>query len=257
LLGAIRLIFVCLRAAFLPRAALVAENLALCQQLAVLQVSMKRPKLCKRDRVFWVWLSRLWADWRSCVMIVKPETVIRWHREGFWLYWRWKSRKKKPGRPRIDAEVRQLIRRISLANPLWGAPRIQSELALLGHTVAESTVAEYMGRRRKPPSATWRTFLDNHVPDIAAIDFFVVATVSFRLLYCFLVLRHDRRRVVHFNVTPHPTARWTGQQIVEAFPFDEAPRFLIRDHDGIYGQDFRERVKRLGVEEVVIAYRSP
>lgn len=142
-------------------------------------------------------------------------------------------------------------------NPTWGAPRIQSELRLLGYTVAESTVARYMGRRRKPPSPTWRTFLDNHVPDIAAIDFFVVATVSFRLLYCFLVLRHDRRRVVHFNVTPYPTARWTAQQIVEAFPFDEAPRFLIRDRDASYGLDFRERVKHMGIEEVVIAYRSP
>lgn len=142
-------------------------------------------------------------------------------------------------------------------NPIWGAPRIQSELALLGLAVAESTVAKYMSRTRKPPSQTWRTFLDNHVPDIAAIDFFVVATVSFRLLYCFIALCHDRRRVVQFNVTPHPTARWTAQQVVEAFPFDTAPRFLIRDHDGIYGQDFRERIKRLGIEEVVIAYRSP
>jgi transposase InsO family protein len=142
-------------------------------------------------------------------------------------------------------------------NPTWGAPRIQSEPALLGIAVAESTVAKYMGRAPKPPSQTWRTFLDNHVGDIVAIDFFVVATVSFRLLYCFIVLRHDRRRVVHFNVTPHPTARWTAQQVVEAFPFDEAPRFLIRDHDGIYGVDFHDRVKHLGLEEVVIAFRSP
>jgi putative transposase len=142
-------------------------------------------------------------------------------------------------------------------NPLWGAPRIQSELALLGHDVAESTVAKYMGRACKPPSQTWRTFLENHVGEIAAIDFFVVVTVSFRLLYCFLVLRHDRRRVVHFNVTRYPTARWTAQQVVEAFPYDEAPRFLIRDHDSTYGEDFRERIKHLGIEEVVIAYRSP
>jgi transposase InsO family protein len=142
-------------------------------------------------------------------------------------------------------------------NPTWGAPRIQSELALLGHTVAESTVAKYMSRARKPPSQTWRTFLENHVPDIVAVDFFVVATVSFRLLYCFLVLRHDRRRVVHFNVTPHPTARWAAQQVVEAFPFDTAPRFLIRDRDSIYGVDFRQRITHLGIEEVVIAYRSP
>jgi len=245
-----------LRALLLARAALVAENLALRQQLAVLQVPMKRPKLRKRDRLFWVWLSRLWSDWRSCLMIVKPETVIRWHREGFRLYWCWKSRKKL-GRPKTEAEIRALIRRMARDNPLWGAPRIQSELALLGLMVAESTVAKYMGRARKPPSQTWRTFLENHVGDIAAIDFFVVATATFRLLYCFLVLRHDRRRVVHFNVTSHPTSRWTAQQVVEAFPFDTAPRVLIRDHDGTYGQDFRERVKRMGIDEVVIAYHSP
>jgi transposase InsO family protein len=255
-MGAIRLIFALLRACFAPRTALVAENVALRQQLAVLQVSMKRPKLRKRDRLFWVWLSRLWSGWRSCLMIVKPETVIRWHREGFKLYWRWKSRKKL-GRPKTDAEVRALIRRMARENPTWGAPRIQSELALLGHDVAESTVAKYMGRAHKPPSQTWRTFLDNHVGDIAAIDFFVVATVSFHLLYCFLVLRHDRRRVVHFNVAAYPTARWTAQQVVEAFPFDTTPRFLIRDHDGIYGDNFRERVERLGIEEIVVAYRSP
>jgi putative transposase len=142
-------------------------------------------------------------------------------------------------------------------NTTWGAPRIQSELALLGVTIDESTVAKYMIRHRKPPTQTWRTFLENHVPDIAAIDFFIVPTVGFRLLYCFIVLRHERRRVVHFNVTAHPTARWTAQQVIEAFPFDEAPRFLIRDHDGIYGLDFRERVKHMGIEEVVIAYRSP
>jgi len=146
---------------------------------------------------------------------------------------------------------------MSLENPTWGAPRIQSESALLGYMVAESTVAKYMNRSRKPPSQMWCTFLENHVPDIVAVDFFVVATVSFRLLYCFLVLRHHRRRVVHFNVTPYPTADWTAQQVVEAFPFDEAPRFLIRDHDGIYGQHFRERIKHLGIEEVIIAYRSP
>ena len=245
-----------LRAFLRPRAALAAENLALRQQLAVLQVSMTRPRLRKRDRIFWVWLSRLWSGWRSCLLIVKPETVIRWHREGFRLYWRSKSRKKL-GRPKTEAEIRAIIRRMARDNPLWGAPRIQSELALLGHDVAESTVAKYMGRAHKPPSQTWRTFLNNHIGDIAAIDFFVVATVSFRLLYCFFVLRHDRRRVVHFNVTPHPTARWTAQQVVEAFPFDTSPRFLIRDRDSIYGQDFRERIEHLGIEEVVMAYRSP
>ena len=244
------------RALLSNRAAIAAENFALRHQLGVLQRSMRRPRLRKRDRIVWVWLSQLWADWRSSLIIVKPDTVLRWHRDGFRLYWRWKSR-KKPGRPKIDAEIRSLIRRMSRENATWGSPRIQSELALLGYTVDQSTVAKYMCRHRKPPSQNWRTFLENHVPDIAAIDFFVVATVRFRLLYCFIVLRHDRRRVVHFNVTTHPTARWTGQQIVEAFPYDEAPRFMIRDHDGIYGVDFRERIKHMGIEEVVIAYRSP
>jgi putative transposase len=166
-------------------------------------------------------------------------------------------KRKKRGRPKTDAEIRKLIRRRARENRTWGAPRIPSELALLGRTVAESTVARHTGRARKPPSQTWRTFLDNHVGDIAAINFFIVAAVSFRVLYCFVVPRHDWRRVVHFNVTPHPTARWTAQQVVEAFPFDTPPRFLIRDHDGIYGQDFRGRIERLGIEEVVIACRSP
>ncbi len=250
-------IFVALiRGIVVGRATLAAENLALRQQLAILEQSQGRPKLRPRDRVFWVWLSRLWAEWRSCLMIVKPDTVLRWHRDGFRLYWRWKSR-KKPGCPKIDAEIRSLIRRMSRENSTWGAPRIHSELQLLGYIVAESTVAEYMCRHRKPPSQTWRMFLENHVGDIAAIDFFVVSTVRFRLLYCLIVLRHDRRRVVHFNVTAHPTARWTAQQVIEAFPFNESPRFLIRDRDAIYGVDFRERVKHMGIEEVVIAYRSP
>ena len=255
-MGVVTVVAFLLRAFLAPRAMIAAKNLALRQQLALLQVSVKRPRLGKRDRIFWVWLSRIWSGWRSCLLIVKPETVIGWHRQGFRLYWRWKSR-KKPGRRKTNAKIRELIRRMARENPTWGAPRIQSELALLGHTVAESTVAKYMKRQRKPPSPTWRTFLENHVPDIVAIDFFVVATVRFRLLYCFLVLRHDRRRVVHFNVTPHPTACWTAQQVVEAFPFDTSPRFLIRDHDGIYGQDFRERIRHLGIDEVVIAFRSP
>jgi putative transposase len=207
--------------------------------------------------VFWVWLSRLWQNWRSCLTVVKPATVIGWHRQGFKLYWRWKSRSKKIGRLALDAEITQLIRRMCRENPLWGAPRIQSELALLGHDVAESTVAQYMVRGSKPPSQTWRTFLDNHVDCLAAIDFFTVATATFRILYVFVVLRHDRRRVVHFNVTAHPTAVWTARQVVQAFPYDEAPRFLIRDRDGIYGEDVQRRIRNMGIEEVLIAPRSP
>ena len=217
---------------------------------------MRRPRLRQRDRIFWVWLSRLWPGWRSALLIVQPNTVVHWHQLGFRLYWRWKPR-GKPGRPKIDPEIRRLIRQMSRENVTWGSPRIQSELALLGYTVDQSTVVKYMCRHRKPPSQTWRTFLDNHIGDIAAIDFFVVPTVRFQLLYCFVVLRHDRRRVIHFNVTQHPTARWTAQQIVEAFPYDEAPRFMIRDRDGIYGLDFQNRVEHMGIEEVIIAPQSP
>jgi len=237
---------------------LAVENLALRQQLAVCKQSVKRPKLRPRDRVFWVWLSRLWPNWRSALAIVQPETVVRWHRMGFKLYWRWKSRAGKPGRPCIEREeIRELIRRMSRENPMWGAPRIVSELALLGHDVAEATVTKYMVRPQKPPSQTWRTFLDNHVPDIAACDFFTIPTVTFRVLYVFVVLRHDRRQVVHFNVTTNPHAVWTAQQVVDAFPYEEAPRFLIRDRDGIYGDYFTKRVDSMGIEEVLIAPRSP
>ena len=188
---------------------------------------------------------------------MQPATVIRWHRRGFRLYWRWKSR--KTGRPKVDPEIRSLIRRLSLDNPLWGTPRVQAELRLLGHDVAESTVARYMVRRRPgPPSQTWRSFLDNHMDCTAACDFFVVHTITFRLLYCFVILGHGRRRILHFNVTAHPTAGWTSQQIVEAFPADGTePKYLLRDRDSIYGDYFQHRVKNMGIKEVVIAWRSP
>jgi transposase InsO family protein len=256
-MGVLKACVLFLRAMFVPPARLAIENLALRQQLAVYKQSVKRPKLRPRDRIFWVWLSRLWSNWRSALAIVQPQTVIRWHRQGFKLYWRWKSRNGKPGRPRIEQEVRDLIRRMSRENPTWGAPRILSEVLLLGHHVAEQTVAKYMVRTRKPPSQNWRTFLENHVSDIAACDFFTVPTVTFRVLYVFIVLRHHRREVVHFNVTTGPNAEWTAQQIVNAFPFDEAPRFLIRDRDGIYGKYFRDRVDAAGMEEVPTAPRSP
>ena len=256
-MGILKAVLVFLRAMLILKIHLAVENLALRQQLAVCKQSVKRPKLRPRDRVFWVWLSRLWPNWRSALAIVQPESVIRWHRLGFKLYWRWKSRAGKVGRPRIDREIRDLIRRMSLENPTWGAPRILSELLLLGYDVAEGTVAKYMALRRKPSSQTWRPFLDNHVPDIAACDFFTVPTVTFRVLYVFIVLRHDRREVVHFNVTTHPSAEWTARQIVNAFPYEEVPRFLIRDRDGIYGEYFQNRVNSLGIEEVPIAPRSP
>ena len=256
-MGVLKACVLFLRAMLVSKASLAIENLALRQQLAVCKQRVKRPGLRPRDRVFWVWVSRFWPNRQSALIIVQPETVIRWHRQGFKLYWRWKSHNARPGRPPIEREIRDLIRRMSRDNPTWGAPRILSELLLLGYEVAEGTVAKYMVRSRKPPSQTWRTFLDNHVRDIAACDFFTLPTATFRVLYVFIVLRHDRRQVVHFNVTTNPSAEWTAQQIVNAFPFDEAPRFLIRDHDGIYGKYFQDRVDAIGIEEVPTAPRSP
>ncbi len=256
-MGIVQSIFLLLGAFILGRATVAFESLALRQQVAVFQPSVKRPQLRPRDRVFWVWLSRLWPNWQSALAIVQPETVIKWHRMGFKLYWRWKSRPGKPGRPPIDREVRDLIRRMSRENPTWGAPRILSELLLLGHDVAEATVVKYMVRQRKPPSQTWRTFLDNHVPDITACDFFTVPTVTFRVLYVFIVMRHDRRQIVHFNITTNPYAGWTAQQIINAFPYEETPRFLLRNRDGIYGNYFTRRIKDMGIEEILIAARSP
>ena len=252
-----RVVVFFVRGLLAERAGLALENLALRQQLAVLRQSVKRPRVRGRDRIFWVWLSRLWKHWRGCLVLVQPETVIAWHRKGFRLYWRWKSRSKTPGRPKVEREIRDLIRRMSQENPTWGAPRIQSELTLLGYDVAESTVSKYMVREKKPPSQTWRTFIDNHVECLASIDFFTVPTATFRVLYGFVVLCHARRRIVHVNVTPNPTERWAAQQIVEAFPYETAPHYMIRDRDSIYGEWFRRRVKNMGIEMVVIAPRSP
>jgi putative transposase len=245
-----------LRLLLLPHSQFILENLALRQQLAILRRTVRRPRLRPWDRLFWAWLSRWWTGWKDALAIVTPATVVGWHRTGFRLYWRWKSR-GRPGRPRIDPELRRLIRRLSRDNPLWGAPRIRAELRLLGHGVAESTVAKFMARRTRPPSPTWRSFLTNPFGCLASVDFFVVPTVTFQLLYAFVVLRHDRRRMAHFNVTTHPTAPWVARQIQEAFPFDEAPPYLIRDNDGVYGDGLRQHVERLGIEEVRIAPRSP
>jgi putative transposase len=249
-------LFLLIRSLIVSRKALAVENLALRQQLAILNRKIHRPQLHRRDRFFWVILSRLWKNWREVLIIVKPETVIRWHRQGFKLYWRWKS-KAPVGRPKIDKEIRELIKRMSLENPLWGTPRIQSELRLLGFDLAESTVAKYRVRGRTSPSQTWKTFLTNHAKQIAAVDFFTIPTLTFRNLYCFIILLHDRRQVVHFNVTAHPTAEWAARQLIEAFPEDSAPRYLLRDRDQIYGEEFRLRVKGMQIEEVITAPRSP
>ena len=183
--------------------------------------------------------------------------MIAWHRKGFRLFWTWKIRHGRVGRPAVSCEVRDLIRRMSRENPLWGAPHIHGELLKLGIEISETSVAKYMVRHRKPPSQTWRTFLDNHVKNLVSVDFFTVPTIRFQVLYVFLVLAHDRRRVVHFNVTAHPTAEWTAQQLREAFPFDQSPRYLLRDRDKIFGDTFRAQVKDMKIKEVLSAPRSP
>jgi putative transposase len=236
---------------------LVLENLALRHQLAVLQRPAPRPRLRASDRLFWVLLSQLWSGWADAVSIVQPATVIRWQRTGFRLFWTWKSRGHRPGRPAVALEVRALIRRMSEANPLWGAPRIHGELRRLGLEISQATVSKYLPHCRRPPSQTWRTFLANHVGSLVAVDFFVVPTVMFKVLFVFLVLAHDRRRVVHVNVTDAPTAQWTAQQIVEAFPWETAPRYLLRDRDAVYVAVFSSRVRSLGIHKVKIAPRSP
>ena len=188
-----------------------------------------RPQLSPTDRSFWVFVSRLWPRWRDALHIVNPEIVIRWHREGFRRHWTRKCRTK--GRPGLDPKIRLLIRQISQANPLWGAPRIHGELLKLGIEVSETTVAKYLIRTRKPPPQTWRTFLKNHAKDIVATDFFTVPTATFRVLFVLVVLSHDRREILHSNVTESPTAEWTARQIIEAVGLDDTPKYLIRERD--------------------------
>ena len=251
-------VLIMLRSCCRTRASMQVEILALRHQLAVLERrTTKRPRLRTADRLLWVILSRLWAPWRSALVIVKPETVISWQRKGFCWYWLWRSRLRKAGRPGVSREIRELIRQMSTANPLWGAPRIHGELLKLGIQLSQATVAKYMARQRKPPSQSWRTFLENHVKQLVSIDFMVVPTVTFRLLFVFVVLSHHRRHAIHFNVTAHPTAEWTARQIAEAFPWDSAPRYLLRDRDCIYGATFRQRVREIGIPEVLTAPRAP
>jgi transposase InsO family protein len=251
-------LFVILRSSFQTRAALQVEVLALRHQINVLRRSHGgHVRVNRADRLLWVWLSRLWSGWRSFLVIVKPETVISWHRKGFRLYWTWKYSQGLPGRPQVSQEVRDLIRKMSLANPLWGAPRIHGELLKLGIEVTQATVAKYMARQQRPPSQTWGAFLSNHVKQLVSTDFFVVPTVSFRVLYVFVVLAHQRRRPLHFNVTANPTSEWTAQQLVEAFPWGNAPRYLLHDRDSIYEGSFRQRVRQMAIQEVLTAPRSP
>jgi putative transposase len=236
---------------------LALENLALRQQLAVYKKTLRRPKLHPRDRLFWICLSRMWAEWRQALIIVTPDTVLRWHRRRFRDYWAKLSRRPQVGRPSMNAEIIALVRKMAAANPLWGAPRIHGELRKLGIEVAERTVSRLIPTRPTPRSQTWRTFLTNHVRDLVSIDFFTVPTARLRVLFVLVVLAHHRRRVLHFNLTAHPTAAWTAQQIVDTFPDDTAPAYLLRDRDAIYGAAFRQRVKGMRIQEVLTAAQSP
>jgi hypothetical protein len=220
---------------FKSQSRLEAENAALRQQLIILRRKVKaRVKLTNSNRWFFVQLCRWFPSILEVVTIIRPETLLRWHRAGFRRYWDWKSR-RRGGRPQVEAELRALIRQMSIENPLWGAPRIHGELLKLGFAVSQSSVAKYMVERREPPSQGWRTFLRNHLPAIAAMDLFVVPTISFDLLYAFVIVMLDRRTLLWMGVTRHPTAEWIARQITEAFPWNEAPRYLIRDRDRIFG----------------------
>src|SRR6202158_4521749 len=230
---------------------LEAENAVLRHQLIVLRRRLHgRVRFTNNDRWFFIQLYRWFPSILQVLSIIRPETLVRWHRAGFRCYWRWKS-------PQIETELRALIRRMSLENPLWGAPRIHAELVKLGCEVAQSSVAKYMVKRRGPPSQGWRTFLQNHAPDIAAMDLFVVPTIGFDLLYAFVIVRLDRRDLVWINVTADPTAEWVARQITEAFPWDEAPDYLIRDRDRIYGPIVTRRLRAMGIRDKPIAPASP
>jgi putative transposase len=236
---------------------LVLENLALRQQLNALRRSVSHPQLRKRDRLFWIVVAQTWRNWRAALVLVQPDTVVRWHRE--WLRRRWtrRSTQSRAGRPSIDAAIRTLVSKMAAANPLWGAPRIHGELNKVGVAVSERTVSRLLRRSRRPPSQTWRTFLTNHVATLVSMDFFTVPTLTGRVLFVFLLLAHHRRRIVHFNITEHPTAEWTAQQVIEAFPDNTAPRWALRDRDAVYGDVFQRRVAGIGISEVISSPSSP
>jgi hypothetical protein len=245
----------CLNAFFRSRYNLSLEILALRQQLGVLKRKQPRPRLRFHDRIFWILLRRLWPAWSNVLVIVKPETVVAWHRAGFRLFWRLRSRPKSRGRPKVDAEIRALIRRMVNENPFWGAPRIHGELLKLVFDVSERTVSRYL-RRLSPCDHThklWSAFLRNHREAIAAMD----STLTFRVLYCFFVIEHGRRRILHFNVTEHPTGLWIVQQLRQAFPESCPYRYAILDRDGKFGEEVTELLTASGMKPTRISPASP
>ena len=257
MLHLVSLVLGLIAARFKSRARLESEILILRHQLGILRRRIpKRVALGGLDRWLFVWVYRLFPDVVRSITLIRPETIARWHRAGFRAYWRWRSRPRW-GRPRAPLELRQLIREMSVDNPLWGAPRIHGELLKLGFDVGQTTVAKYMAQRRRPPSQSWKTFLRNHAEGIAALDLFVVPTVDLRMLFALVVFAIDRRLMVTINVTTHPTADWIARQITEAFPWDRAPQYLIRDRDGAYGQTFKRRLHAMGIRDRPTAPRSP
>src|SRR5215475_5578890 len=249
MIGLFCFVLAVLESPFKSKLRLEAENAVLRHQLIVVRRRLQgRVQLTNQDRWFLIQLYRWFPSILQVLTIIRPETLVRWHRAGFRCYWRWKSR-RRGGRPQIEAELRASIRRMSIENPLWGAPRIHGELPKLGFEIAQSSVAKYMVKRRRPPSQGWRTFLCNHAPDVAAMDLFVVPTIGFELLYAFVIVRLDRRDLVWINVTAHPTAEWVAHQITEAFPWNEAPRYMIRDRDRIYGAVVTRRLRAMGIRD--------
>src|SRR5712692_8454453 len=245
---------------FRVRRSLLLENLALRQQLAVLKRRCRRPCLGPFDKLFWVAVSRFWSGWKQALVVVTPETVIRWHRAGFRLYWKLTSRvRARVGRKPTPKEVRELIFRMVVENPTWGAPRIHGELLMLGFDLCERTISRWMKRAPRDPEPVkrWLTFLRNHREAIAAMDFFTVPTITFSMLYCFFVIAHDRRRILHFNVTHHPAGSWIVQQLRETFPYESASRFLILDHDAKYGLDVPAAIQCMKIAPVRTAIQSP
>ena len=257
MIGLLLFVLAILVSPFKSKSRLEAENAALRHQLIVLRRKMQgRVRLTNNDRWFFIQLYRWFPSILQILTVIRPETLVRWHRAGFRCYWRWKSR-SVGGRPQLETDLRILIRRMSIENPLWGAPRIHGELLKLGFEVAQSSVAKYMVKRGGPPSQGWRTFLRNHVPDIAAMDLFVAPTIGFDLLYAFVIVRLDRRDLVWINVTANPTAEWVARQITEAFPWNEAPRHMIRDRDRIYGTIVTRRLRAMGIRDKPTAPASP
>ena len=254
---ALSLIWAALVGLFRSRASMAAEMLVLRHQINILRRhSPKRQTFSVMDRLIFAGLYRLAPTVLNALAVLRPDTVIKWHRAGFRSYWRWKSR-RRGGRPTLATEIRKLIREMSIANPLWGAPRIHGELLKLGIDIGQTSVAKYMAKRRDPPSQGWRTFLRNHADGIAAMDLFVVPTISFRLLYGLLIVGHGRRQILWFGVTAHPTAEWIANQVTEACGWEQAPRYLIRDRDGAYGEVFIRRLRSMGIRDRPTSPRSP